>query len=243
MGEAGFGVEESGEPLYRRSRWPLAILAGVVLVVLLTAGWWFIWVPNWRPGLRQGERYGIDVSAHQELINWRAVAGDDIEFAYIKATEGGDFVDRRFAENWRLAGHAGLDRGAYHFFTLCTDGAAQAANFLRVASPEPGALAPAVDLELVGNCKRRPSPAELDTELSRFLSIIEDAWHTKAVLYVGDEFERRYPARERLGRPLWHRRFLRRPNVKGWTIWQLHGYARISGIDGGVDLNVMRASP
>jgi lysozyme len=221
----------------------LAVLVGVLVVVLLLAAWWFVWLPKWRPGLREGERFGIDVSAHQGVIDWRAVARDDIRFAYIKATEGGDFVDRRFAENWRGAGEAGLDRGAYHFFTLCTDGAAQAANFLRAAPPESDTLAPAVDLELAGNCNARPSPSQLDTELSRFLSLIEDAWHTKAVLYVGDEFERRYPVRERLGRPLWHRRFLRRPNVDGWIVWQLHGYARVEGIKGGVDLDVMRPAP
>ena len=63
------------------------------------------------------------------------------------------------------------------------------------------------------------------------------------MLYVGDEYEREYPVRERLSRPLWHRRFLRRPNVDGWVIWQLHGYASVAGVSGGVDLNVMRPSP
>jgi lysozyme len=219
------------------------VAGGVLVVVLLVAGWWFVWVPNWRPSLRAGERFGVDVSSHQGVIDWPAVAGDDIGFAYIKATEGGDFVDALFTSNWRESAQAGLDRGAYHFFTLCTGGAAQAHNFLRVAPPETGALAPAVDLELAGNCKRRPPTAEVNAELSRFLAIVEEAWHTRVVLYVGDEFEPRYPVRERLGGPLWHRRFLRRPDVKSWTIWQLHGYAHVSGIKGGVDLDVMRPAP
>jgi lysozyme len=37
--------------------------------------------------LKEGERYGIDVSAHQDVIDWRQVTGDGITFAYIKATE------------------------------------------------------------------------------------------------------------------------------------------------------------
>lgn len=65
----------------------------------------------------------------------------------------------------------------------------------------------------------------------------------EVVLYVGDDFERAYPVREQLDRPLWHHRFLLRPDLDGWFIWQLHGYARVDGIDGGVDLDVMRASP
>ena len=62
------------------------------------------------------------------------------------------------------------------------------------------------------------------------------------LLYVGDDFERRYPVRAQLDRPLWHFRFLRRPNVDGWVVWQVTGFADIEGIDGGVDLDVMRSS-
>jgi lysozyme len=224
----------------RRRRWPLVFLAAVVLVGLLGGLWWFVWVPNWRPALRGGERYGIDVSAHQDVVIWEKVATDGIDFAYIKATEGGDFVDPRFEANWRGAADAGLDRGAYHFFTLCAPAVAQARNFLAVAAPDPAALPPAVDLELAGNCKSRPDRSDVERELNAFLSIVEEAWGRKALLYVGHEWEPRYPVRHRLGRLLWHRRFLRRPDVPNWMIWQLHGYARVSGVDGQVDLNVMR---
>lgn len=116
-----------------------------LLLVSSAAAWWFLWVPNWRPPLRAGERYGVDVSAHQGDIDWRRVAGDDIEFVYIKPTEGGDFVDARFAQNWAEAATVGLDRGAYHFFTFCAPATVQARNFLTVAPPDLAALPPAVD--------------------------------------------------------------------------------------------------
>ena len=60
------------------------------------------------------------------------------------------------------------------------------------------------------------------------------------VLYVGDDFEAAYDVRERLDRPLWHRRVLRRPDGDDWWIWQVHGHASVDGIDGDADLNVMR---
>lgn len=219
----------------------MVVVAVLALLLLAAAAWWFLWVPNWRPPLRPGERYGIDVSAHQERIDWQAVADDGISFAYIKATEGRDWTDDRFAENWRGAEAAGLDRGVYHFFTLCSPGAAQARHFLAVAPPDPDALPPAVDLELAGNCKTRPSRAQVEAELDAFLAPVEAAWGRPALLYVGDEWEPVYPVRTRLGRALWHRRFLLRPDVANWVIWQLHGYARVDGVPGGVDLNVMRA--
>ena len=215
------------------------VLGAAGLVLVAAAAWWFWWVPGWRPPLRDGERYGIDVSAHQGPIDWERVAGDGIDFAYVKATEGGDFVDGRFAENWDGTGTAGLDRGAYHFFTLCTPGDVQARHFLAVAPPAPDALPPAVDLELAGNCASRPPQRAVEAELTRFLLLVENAWGAETVLYVGNDFEERYPGREEMDRPLWLRRFLLRPS-EDWWIWQLHGSARVDGVDGGVDLDVMR---
>ena len=214
------------------------VVAAVIVAIGAAAAWWFWWVPNWRPPLRSGERHGIDVSAHQGAIDWKRVARDDIGFVYMKATEGGDFVDDHFAQNWAGAEEAGLDRGAYHFFTLCTPGVTQAENFVRVATPDERALTPAVDLELAGNCSRRLARRDVMAELTDFLRIVEDGWGREVVLYVGEDFENRYPVREQLDRPLWLRRFLLRPEEE-WLIWQLHGYARVEGIAGQVDLDVM----
>ena len=191
---------------------------------------------------RDGERYGVDVSAHQGEIDWRRVAADDIRFAYIKASEGGDFTDPGFRTNWAAAGEAGLERGAYHFFTLCRPGDEQARHFLAVAAPDPHALAPAVDLELAGNCRRRPSAPDALANLHTFLQIIETAWGQPALLYVRDDWENRYPVETALNRPLWQFRFLRRPNQNNVRVWQIHGCAHVEGITGQVDLNIMRVT-
>ena len=170
---------------------------GIVLAVLvgLSALVWFVWLPQYRPALKDGERYGIDVSHHQGEIDWRTVAANDISFAYIKATEGGDFTDDRFRANWRGAAAAGLPRGAYHFFTLCTPGEAQARHFLRTVPNDPKALPPAVDLEIAGNCAARPAVAVVRRELREFLHLIESTSNRRALLYVGDDFEELYPVR------------------------------------------------
>jgi lysozyme len=194
-------------------------------------------LPNWRPDLEAGERYGIDVSHHQGVIDWEAVAGDGISFAYVKATEGGDWVDRQFAANWASAGDVGLDRGVYHFFSLCTDGAEQARHFLATVPPDPRALAPAVDLETAGNCAARPDQRAVGAELVEFLEVVEEAWGRPTVLYVGADWESVYPVE--IDRPRWHRRFLLRSEID-FHIWQLHGFAHVAGVGGRVDLNVMR---
>ncbi len=218
-------------------KWPAAILG----VVVVAASVWTWWLPHYRPSLGAGERFGIDVSNHQGDIDWSRVARDDIHFAYIKATEGADWVDQRFATNWRGAADAGVDRGAYHFFTLCRSGEEQAANFLRTV-PSDGELSPALDLELAGNCSHRPDDDAVTAEVGAFIKAVEAATGDEIVLYIGDDFEARYPMRDRLDRPLWHRRWYRRPNVEPWVVWQFTGMADVDGISGDVDLNVMRST-
>lgn len=215
-------------------RWILRLL---FLAALVAIGWYFV-LPRIRPPLHQGERYGIDVSHLQGEIDWEAVAGDNITFAYIKATEGEDFSDPQFMVNWRLTGSAGLDRGAYHFFTACTSGATQAQNFLRVAPPEAGVLPPAVSLELTGNCVNPPPASTVANELDVFLRLIEEAWDQPPLVNLMDDWELQFPTSERLAHPMWRRSVPFRPSEE-WQIWQLPPYVTVDGIDGRVDLNVM----
>ena len=42
---------------------------------------------------------GLDVSHYQGSINWSKVDSNDIDFAYLKASEGINYKDPRFAEN------------------------------------------------------------------------------------------------------------------------------------------------
>lgn len=225
----------------RRRRWPWVALATVVGLAALSAGLWFVWFPHFRPDLHEGERYGIDVASHQGDIDWEQVPGDDIEFAYVKATEGGDFTDGRFAASWERAASVDLERGAYHFFTLCTPGAEQAEHFLRtVPADDPGELPPALDLELAGNCRERPPEEDVRAEVEAFIALVEAERGREVLLYVGDDWEDRYPVRDELDRPIWHRRWVQRPETEDWVVWQASGRAEVAGIEGPVDLDVAR---
>jgi lysozyme len=223
-----------------RRRIIVTVSAVVVAALALGAVVWFGAVPHWRPALEDGERYGIDVSAHQDEIDWDAVAGDGIKFAYIKATEGQNWVDEWFEENWAGAHEAGLDRGAYHFFTLCAPGEAQAENFLAVAPPDDDALPPVIDLELTGNCSDRPPAEQVSAEVDAFVRLVEEAWGRDLLYYVRPDWDAAYPVRDGLERHLWDYRFFRRPTDDRWRVWQVNTFAHVDGIDGDVDLDIMR---
>ncbi len=213
----------------------LLLLAMFAAIVALAAWWWF---REYRPDRDRYPIRGIDVSHHQGSIDWSKVAGDDVAFAYLKATEGGDFRDRAFARNWREARDAGIAVGAYHFFTFCRPGADQAANVLAVVPVEADALPLAVDLEFGGNCGRTPDGATMRRELDAFLVPVERAYGKPALLYVTPEFLDAY--RTHLpARALWRRSILRKlDGAAPWRLWQYHNRGRVDGIAGPVDLNV-----
>jgi lysozyme len=216
-----------------------AAVSMVAVLGIVGTGFWFVWLPGYRPGLERGERFGVDVSSHQGSIDWQRVARDGIDFAYIKATEGADHGDRRFRANWARAKAAGIEPGAYHFFTLCRSGADQAANFLDAVPTDLRTLAPAVDLELRGNCTRRPEPSILRRELLTFVRTVESSTGRRVVLYLGDDVETLYHVSTVLHRPIWTRNLLRRPGLDGWQLWQANDRGHVDGIDADVDIDVM----
>ena len=221
-----------------RRRW-LVLLGGLLALALAAVVGWFVAVPSYRPPLQDGESYGIDVSNHQGTIDWSAVAADDVEAAYIKATEGQTFVDEHFAANWSGADSAGLRRGAYHFFSLCSPGAGQAANFLAVVPRDPQALPPAIDLEW-GACQNRPDKATVQREITAFIETVEREVGKPVVVYAMPSFTDTYPVPEQFVRDQWVRRLFVRPEQSGWTIWQASDRAEVDGIGEPVDLNVWR---
>ena len=74
--------------------------------------------------------HGIDLSRHNKAIDWSTVKRSGIDFAFIKASEGGNDGDRRFAELWSAARAAGVPRSAYHFYYFCASPEKQARNYI-----------------------------------------------------------------------------------------------------------------
>jgi lysozyme len=216
----------------------------LVLAALVAVAAWFWWRVGLLWWVRRDRPVGVDVSHHQGAIDWPRVRAAGVAFAIVKATEGGDFIDPRFAENWRDAGRAGLLRGAYHFFTFCRPGRDQAANFVAVVPVDPDALPPVIDLEMGGNCAARPTPDRLRAELDDFLRVIEPHYGRQAILYMTDELHARYGVAAE-GRPLFLRELFfepRWPRGRPWLFWQFHDLGRIDGVEGPVDLDAFHGS-
>ncbi|UVK38091.1 glycoside hydrolase family 25 protein [Mesorhizobium sp. AR10] len=213
--------------------------AGTLLLACLVAAGGFLYFRTFSPDRDRYPVRGIDVSHHQGPIDWRRVAADDVAFAVIKATEGGDHIDDAFATNLREARAAGLAVGAYHFFTFCRPGADQARNFISVVPNDQPLLPPVVDIEFGGNCPQRPSPEQLNAELQAFLGPVEAAFGKPAIVYLTDDAADAYAGHIAV-RPLWLRSLALWPGHDDWIYWQYHNRGRVDGIVGDVDLNVLQ---
>jgi lysozyme len=187
---------------------------------------------------------GVDVSNHQGDIDWPTLARSNTAFAYVKATEGGDFRDRRFHANWDGARRAGLPRGAYHFFTQCRTGAEQARNFMGLVPRELGALPPVLDLEHMGPCRSGPQLANLVEEITTALSMLEQHYGRRPLLYVTPEFDTVYLRGHFAGETFWTCSLVVPPwfRTRQWLLWQYHSCGRREGVNGPVDLNAFRGS-
>ena len=72
---------------------PVLIGIGILIVLIIAfALWRTFYYDNKKIVL------GVDVSAYQGEIDWEVISEQGISFAYIKATEGTDFIDKRFNE-------------------------------------------------------------------------------------------------------------------------------------------------
>lgn len=202
-------------------------------ILAAAGGWWTPWAARYAQG--------VDVSHHQGAIDWRALASDNVAFAYIKATEGATHVDARFADNWAQAARVGLYRGAYHFFTLCQPGARQAANFIAIVPRADGALPHALDMEHMGPCREGPSMTDIVGEMRRWLDLVEAHFGARPLIYTTREFHDAH-LRGVTGERFWIRSLGVSPRFRerDWVIWQHHNRGHRSGVQGPIDLNAFR---
>lgn len=204
--------------------------------------------------------YGIDISHHQLYVNWddlkiytdengrtvrdrsESVASEDVDFVFMKATEGVSYKDGMFSTRWKNAGKTTIRRGAYHFFRPGKDVAAQVSNFIDHVGPlSENDLPPVLDIEKTDGC----SPATVNARARQWLEAVERHYGRKPIIYANPEFMRDVLDEDLLSSyTVWVAHYrVARPFCKGWTFWQFTDKGHVAGVGvGGVDINVCPAS-
>lgn len=185
---------------------------------------------------------GIDISAHNGLVDFDRLAQEPIQFAYIKATEGTDFQDRNFVRNACELKRIGLPTGAYHFFRFDTNGEMQALNFLHAIKGRNFELPPAIDLEEWTNPDDLTT-YEILTELRLLLATLRREGIIP-IIYTNKDGYNRFVKQHLANYQLWICSFTDPPlqTDTKWDIWQYSHRSHANGIDGFVDYNTLHPS-
>jgi lysozyme len=193
---------------------------------------------------------GIDVSRHDGDIDWPAIKRSGISFAYLKTTEGGDYADPKFLENWKEAAAAGVRRGAYHFMYWCRPADQQALFFMVNVPNDADALPPVLDLEWNDASPTCPGaiPAPKAAAMIRtVLRAMQARTGKRPVIYTDVTFYRDVLAGGAFADyPFWLRSTASEPQKlypgRPFVYWQFTATGRVPGIDGDVDRNVFNGT-
>lgn len=218
----------------------IASVMGLILLCI-SALFFFFGIASKSASAKEYPIKGFDISHHQKEIQWSKISPQEFKFVYLKATEGGDFKDRKFQENWLKARERGFLVGAYHFYRLCRDGNIQAQNFITTVPNKADALPPVIDLEYDSNCINTYSKDQLLLEIQDMHDQLKQHYGKQPIFYISKSFYNIVLAGEFSQVPLWVREYQGKPSLKGkpeWLFWQHTNQGKIKGISTSVDLNV-----
>lgn len=184
---------------------------------------------------------GIDVSAHNGIIDWQKVRADGISFAILRAGFGklAKQKDDRFEENYAGAKAAGIPVGAYWYSYAMTPEEAEleAEVFLSVIAGKQFEFPVYFDLE---EKKQFDLGKEKVSAIMRaFLERVEAAGYfaglygsaSSLMTHTADDIKSRYT--------IWLAHWVDQTNYGGaYGIWQHFEKGSVDGINGNVDLDI-----
>lgn len=187
---------------------------------------------------------GIDVSAHQGKIDWKIVAQSNVSFAFMKATEGADFVDKKLQNNMEEAKKQNVIVGAYHFFRFNKDGKVQARNYIKNVKLSDNDLPPVVDFEAsYGNRLRNYDKKYVQNQLLKCLRELKKHYGCNPIIYTNVETYNKYISGNFDEYPLWICKLCNEPTKDfKWKFWQYTHKGSVAGIKGYVDMNLYNGS-
>lgn len=176
---------------------------------------------------------GIDVSGHQQNVDWNAYWSQGKKFAYVKATEGTGYTNDYFTQQYNGSYNVGMIRGAYHFaLPDRSSGAAQANYFVDHGggwSKDGKTLPGALDMEY--NPYGATCYGKSGASMAAWIKDFHDTYHARTgrypVIYTSTSWFNQCVGSHNLGAtvPLWVARYADSVGAlpSGWgfhTIWQ-----------------------
>jgi len=194
---------------------------------------------------------GVDLSYHNEKVDWDALAASPVEFVMLRCgyrgyTEGGLVKDEKFDQYAKEANAHGLKLGVY-FFTQAIneeEAIAEAEYVINLIEDYEISYPVAFDTELVDDSEARTNQAELTKEdLSNICiafceRIKEEGYYP--LIYASENWcRRRLDMTMLTDYEFWAPQYLEENDfLYDFTIWQYTESGDAPGVDGPCDLNV-----
>ncbi len=177
---------------------------------------------------------GIDVSKYNGTVNWGAVAGTGVKYAFIRVGNPQTGLDPQFAANMRNAAAAGIRTGVYYYSHATTVEAAtlEAMQTLNWINGYTVNYPVVYDVEASG--QRSLSAAQMQAIVNTYCSIIDAAGYYP-VVYSYKSF-----MQSKLGGIPWDKwvaQYAGNLDYNGAAFWQYTNKARIPGVNTNVDMN------
>jgi lysozyme len=182
---------------------------------------------------------GVDVSTYQGTIDWTKVKASGRAFAITRVGDGLG-GDNTFDKNWAGIKAVGMVRGAYQYFRAGDDPIAQADILLgKIGTPADGDLPPTLDLETLDG----QSASTVVANVKTWLAYVKMKSGRTPMVYTSPGFWPSIGSPDLSGYVLWVAHWgVTCPSMPtGWSTWAMHQYSdsgMVSGISGGVDLDV-----
>ncbi len=191
---------------------------------------------------------GVDVSSHQQDVDWEQVAEAGVEFAMVRigyrgTTSGGTYYDEYADANLRGASAAGLKVGAYFFSQAVSPQEAQeeaetCISFLKDYDLD---MPVVFDWEYVSEDART---ANVDTvtliaSAKAFCQTMEEAGYEPMIYFNPDLASTRLDLRQLTDYPFWLAMYTDQMNYPHQVdMWQYTANGNVPGIAGDADLNL-----
>jgi GH25 family lysozyme M1 (1,4-beta-N-acetylmuramidase) len=189
----------------------------------------------------------------------KSVKAAGIKFAFAKATEGNNFVDRTFKSNMEGAASVGILIGPYHFARPdsdkenAEDAANEANHFVDTIEPyylgRALVLRPVIDVEkLPGIGKAAGEKAFLSKWVHGFAAVVNERLGFYPLIYANTNYAKNYFDKDIAQYDLWLANWTldaKKPPAKSaggiwndWRFWQYTSHGSVDGIDARVDRDV-----
>jgi lysozyme len=246
--DSDYFIMKEGQTMKKKRIEIILVVCGCLCMIIVLLFWYGVLLFNGRAALEYPIR-GVDVSSYQGDINWEVMAEQNIQFAFIKATEGSSFVDPYFKHNFTEAQKTHLRIGFYHFFSYDSQGMTQAENFIATVPKISDMLPPVIDIEFYGDKEKNlPDKNKAQQELHAMIDLLYEHYGKMPILYATEKSYRLYIANEFENCDIWIRNVFFEPSLddkRSWTFWQYTDRMRLDGYTGKepfIDMNVFWGS-